>query len=668
MDCEERQSHRQSLDCEEHESHHQSLDCEERQSHSQSLDDEECESHRQLLDCEERQSHSQSLDYEERQSHSQSLDDEECESHRQSLDCEERQSHSQSLDDEERESHRQSLDCVVRESQCQYVTLCEVHYKQLHRKLHQNDNTYVRQKCKLCNKAIKQVRHIAMPAHVNSIYSGISDSIALRPHDPVCLTCYKAHMSLSEDDISTDKDLIEISQSIKQMSVDNDNLSEFEKHIALALINVFSHVCIILLDSSATLVKNVYHTFVQKSIEFAESYGLGTLSVNDIKATFSQKNLITQLVIIFHKHIVFLTKAKKMGTVIHRSGADLAYTLSRVLHKQGTDIIGNQPKNHSIDSVAECINKKIHDQIDQNLTSNIYNLEDFNIDHWISTIDPELWKFMTTLVQPVKKRNDIQSQRKVQIFYCLCVLLFVCDHRCSLPLHVLLTDVIDAYSGSYELIQVFNRIGAVASVETHKRHVQHVVGQTMSKGPLSQLNLELFTIASVDNIDFSQSHAYVYSGSQARSWHGTTIQVVQPSLFSQSLKKFNIEGQSSQHELPHSASPNTQGLPLESLGKRVTRPTHSPSPMKSITSPTTKRARTLSEAHKQKETHTKSKKKLSFELSDSASILLNQISVNHYSNLRGQSIDSFKLNPGEEGIMQVMGEAAFTYVALRLVY
>ena len=215
------------------------------------------------------------------------------------------------------------------------------------------------------------------------------------------------HTSLSEDDISTDKDLIEISQSIKQMSVDNDNLSDFVKHIALALIHVFSHVCIILLDSSVTLVKNAYHTFVQKSIEFAESYGLGTLSVNDIKATFSQKNLITQLVIIFHKHIVFLTKAKKMGTVIHKSGADLGYTLSRVLHKQGTDIIGNQPKNHSIDSVAECINKKIHDQIDQNLTSNIYNLEDFDIDHWISTIDPELWKFMTTLVQPIKKRNDI---------------------------------------------------------------------------------------------------------------------------------------------------------------------------------------------------------------------------------------------------------------------
>lgn len=90
--------------------------------------------------------------------------------------------------------------------------------------------------------------------------------------------------------------------------------------------------------------------------------------------------------------------------------------------------------------------------------------------------------------------------------------------------------------------------------------------------------------------------------------------------------------------------------------------------MKSITSPTTKRARTLSEVQKQKEMHTKSKQKLSFEFSDSTSILLNQISVNHYSNLRGQSIDSFKLKPGEEGIIPVMGETAFTYVVLRSVY
>ena len=35
-------------------------------------------------------------------------------------------------------------------------------------------------------------------------------------------------------------------------------------------------------------------------------------------------------------------------------------------------------------------------------------------------------------------------------------------------------------------------------------------------------------MATTDNIDFLQSHASVYSGSQYCSWHGTSMQVVQP--------------------------------------------------------------------------------------------------------------------------------------------
>ena len=38
----------------------------------------------------------------------------------------------------------------------------------------------------------------------------------------------------------------------------------------------------------------------------------------------------------------------------------------------------------------------------------------------------------------------------------------------------------------------------------------------------------MLTIFSMDNIDFLKSHAQVYCGNQKLSWHGTTIQAIQP--------------------------------------------------------------------------------------------------------------------------------------------
>ena len=92
-----------------------------------------------------------------------------------------------------------------------------------------------------------------------------------------------------------------------------------------------------------------------------------------------------------------------------------------------------------------------------------------------------------------------------------------------MPLHILLTDLIDSQGGSYELIRILNRLGAVASVRTVSCGAENVC--RCSPEPRFE---SVHCNIRVDNIEFLQRHSFVYSGDQGRSWHGTTIQVVQP--------------------------------------------------------------------------------------------------------------------------------------------
>ena len=161
----------------------------------------------------------------------------------------------------------------------------------------------------------------------------------------------------------------------------------------------------------------------------------------------------------------------------------------------------------------------------------------FNINNMISKIDPALFKMVVLLTQRLREyRQDantilanLTQKRKMQCLYCLCVLIFATDSNCSARMHILLADAIEANGGSKELIKVMNRVGAVASNDTLQRHIESVSIYRLQKGLTHELNLNALAILSVDNIDFLQSYAFLYTGDVSRSWHGTTIQVVQPS-------------------------------------------------------------------------------------------------------------------------------------------
>ena len=78
------------------------------------------------------------------------------------------------------------------------------------------------------------------------------------------------------------------------------------------------------------------------------------------------------------------------------------------------------------------------------------------------------------------------------------------------------------------LVKLFNRLGACASTDTLAKSIQHYVSEREKRGPEKDCSPATFTIVSADNIDFMHSYTKVFCGNQVSSWHGTTVQAVQP--------------------------------------------------------------------------------------------------------------------------------------------
>ena len=82
-----------------------------------------------------------------------------------------------------------------------------------------------------------------------------------------------------------------------------------------------------------------------------------------------------------------------------------------------------------------------------------------------------------------------------------------------------------------------------------------------------------FTLVSVDNLDYIHSYARVYCGKQQSSWHGTTMQIVQPqptglvdtcilSRETETHAEITVDSDTCLHHEPNSPAPATNEIRL----------------------------------------------------------------------------------------------------------
>ena len=113
-----------------------------------------------------------------------------------------------------------------------------------------------------------------------------------------------------------------------------------------------------------------------------------------------------------------------------------------------------------------------------------------------------------------------------------------------------------------QLIRILNRLGCATSPYTHDRFVtQHAMARRQSK-IWDNICSNTFTIASIDNFDMLQSYAAVHCGDQQRSYHGTTLQLVQLNPNSLMLPTSSTEVTTAP-----TISPNGQGVSSDNAHK-----------------------------------------------------------------------------------------------------
>ena len=184
--------------------------------------------------------------------------------------------------------------------------------------------------------------------------------------------------------------------------------------------------------------------------------------------------------------------------------------------------------------------------------SQLPDIRDFDLQIEISKIHPVLWNFIFRMTASEDEEKMLRkdnfdweyhyvkcspTQRNIEsirffprLFTSSCIFNTFHSH-CTQPLHLLMTDIVDKYSGSSsDLLLINSKMGAGVSKDTLKRYINN---KCIQLNEHDDIHSETFVMASFDNLDKNQSYAMVGAGKDRSGFHGTTIQAI----YSNQVKK-----------------------------------------------------------------------------------------------------------------------------------
>ena len=402
-------------------------------------------------------------------------------------------------------------------------------------------------------------RHCPSPDIVNShLHHIAAEKSNLSASSIICISCYKYFQSILKQPIATSascepSDLDSVSTSLAQkveyLRSKGQNISR-EEYFEMVLYQTAQILLAAMKSDEALLLSTLYNMYIG-TIK-AESQNYPSLILTPDIHTPRRRWVLSRLHALFGESLTIVCKHYKYGTLLFHSRCDLVKALSTALGKGAkytrlqTDSSANESETSfrgesmhtQIRNVASHLNDRVHEQAKKVLVyykDKPQRYQTFDLGSYIKMADPILLEFIQLLTQTVRTKRrlfgdetDVTQTKQIRQVFLLASVLFCTNVQCSMPMHTLVTEATICHGGTQELVKILNRIGVASSIDTSQRLATNVVRSRIIRGILPELNEHALSIVSIDNIDILQTHAFVSSTDGSRSWHGTSVQCVQP--------------------------------------------------------------------------------------------------------------------------------------------
>ena len=309
--------------------------------------------------------------------------------------------------------------------------------------------------------------------------------------------------------------------------------------------------------------------------------------------------LLSRILQYFEGILEIHCRQRRVGTLLFHKDCDLLQAMSIIMGRttslQTKEVTQEQSQlsalpdtgtcnEEQIQTVAKYLNSRLHQKarvLNTKFEGEPELIAGIDLTNAITDTDDVVTDFLTTMTQSIRssrhsllqdKLTEVSS-KKIRLIYATSLLLFYTKSTCSAPFHVALTEAVLCH----ELVRILNRSGLIASLDTVNRVATHVVQRRISNGIECDLKPQKLAAVSIDNIDILQPYGFVSCQDATRSWHGTSVQCVQPLPTSGNMTDDDIR-----------ASPRTE---VTSGKHRLSSPAKTPTPNKKLK----RRRRTLTE-------------------------------------------------------------------------